>query len=113
VKLFERARHSAQAFSAPSKQIPGFKPNGDRNLIDSVSALAMISIPYHRPHDSTKREQNPHYTRYNGVATVSLTVGASEKGHGLITSLTILYRNLSFSLTIVRTLFALMRTSLC
>jgi hypothetical protein len=66
-------RHSPQAFSAPSKQTQDFKPKGDRSLIASISALSMISIPSFapsasKPHDkAAKREQNPHYTRYNGL----------------------------------------------
>jgi hypothetical protein len=45
---------------------------GDRNLIAFISALSMISIPSFapsasKPHDKdAKREQNSHYTHYNG-----------------------------------------------
>src|SRR5262252_2707292 len=66
-------RHSPQAFSAPSKQTHGLKPKGDRNLIASISALSMISIPSFapsasKPHDKdAKREQNSHYAHYNGL----------------------------------------------
>ena len=55
----------------------GFKPKGDRNLIASISALLMISIPSFapsasKPHDKVaKREQNPHYTHYNGLTSAS------------------------------------------
>jgi hypothetical protein len=42
-------------------------------LIASISALSMILIPSFapsasKPHEkAAKREQNPHYTRYNGL----------------------------------------------
>jgi hypothetical protein len=46
-------------------------------LIASISALLMISIPSFapsasKPHDKVaKREQNPHYTHYNGLRDCS------------------------------------------
>ena len=74
LKLFERVYAPLTAgLLSPIKQTSGFKPKGDRNLTGSISALSMISIPSFapsasRPHDNdAKREQNPHYTRYNGL----------------------------------------------
>src|SRR5712691_1620196 len=65
--------HSRQAFSAPSKQMPGSNPKGDLNSIASISASSTISIPSSepsasKPRDSTlKREQNPRYSHDNGL----------------------------------------------
>jgi hypothetical protein len=69
-----RATHRRSS-KAQSNQTHGFKPKGDRNLIASIRALSMISIPSFgpsasKPHDKdAKREQNPRYTRYNGRTT--------------------------------------------
>src|SRR5229473_7632215 len=65
--------HSRQAFSAPSKQMPGSNPKGDLNSTASISVSSTISIPSSeqsasKPRDSTlKREQNPRYRHDNGL----------------------------------------------
>src|SRR5438045_919026 len=69
--------HSRQAFSAPSKQMPGSNLKGDLNSITSTSASSTISIPSSepsasKPRDPTlKREQNPRYSHDNGLTTSS------------------------------------------
>src|SRR5262249_42964518 len=66
-------RHLRQAFSAPSKQMPGLNPRGDLNSIASISASSTISTPSSelsasKPRDSAlKREQNPRYEHDNGL----------------------------------------------
>src|SRR6266849_2104644 len=65
--------HSLQACSAPSKQMPGSNPKGDRSSIASISASSTISIPSYEPSASKprdfnlKREQNPRYRQHNGL----------------------------------------------
>src|SRR6266851_5931132 len=65
--------HSRQACSAPSKQMPGSNPKGDRSSIASISASSTISIPSSEPSASKprdfnlKREQNPRYRQHNGL----------------------------------------------
>src|SRR6266851_10448666 len=67
--------HSLQACSAPSKQMPGSNPKGDRSSIASISASSTISIPSYEPSASKprdfnlKREQNPRYRQHNGLKT--------------------------------------------
>src|SRR6266436_260743 len=41
--------HSRQAFSVPSKQMPGSNPKGDPNSIASISASSTISTPSSEP----------------------------------------------------------------
>src|SRR5216684_291394 len=70
--------HSRQAFSAPSKQMPGSNPKGDLNSTASISVSSTISIPSSeqsasKPRDSTlKREQNPRYRHDNGLISALL-----------------------------------------
>src|SRR5712671_5734185 len=70
--------HSRQAFSAPSKQMPGSNPKGDLNSTASISVSSTISIPSSeqsasKPRDSTlKREQNPRYRHDNGLSPCGL-----------------------------------------
>src|SRR6266700_8890 len=64
---------SPQAFSAPSKQMPGLNPKGDLNSIVSISASSTISTPSSEPSASKprdnnpKREQNSRYRHNNGL----------------------------------------------
>src|ERR1700687_4784380 len=80
--------HSLQACSAPSKQMPGSNPKGDRSSIASISASSTISIPSYEPSVSKprdfnlKREQNPRYRQHNG-----LTAGIGNAVTELIVSI--------------------------
>jgi hypothetical protein len=63
-------RNLASLEGVPNVEIAA---KGGRNLIASIGALSMISIPSFapsacKPHDKdAKREQNPRYTRNNGL----------------------------------------------
>src|SRR5712671_7457601 len=75
--------HSRQAFSAPSKQMPGSNPKGDLNSTASISVSSTISIPSSeqsasKPRDSTlKREQNPRYRHDNGLILAPSKISSS------------------------------------
>ena len=66
-------RRSPPAYSARSAQIAKSASKSDRNSIASISASSTSSMPsfvpsVSKPHDKdAKREQNPHYGRYNGL----------------------------------------------
>src|SRR5438552_9459375 len=66
-------RRSPPDFSARSAQMPGSISKSDPSSIASISASSMISTPSSAPsvskrHNKTaKREQNPHYSHYNGL----------------------------------------------
>src|SRR5712692_10119943 len=80
--------HSLQACSAPSKQMPGSNPKGDRSSIASISASSTISIPSYEPSASKprdfnlKREQNPRYRQHNGLTLLWLGQPGGGFFHG-------------------------------
>src|SRR5438552_13586651 len=77
-------RRSPPDFSARSAQMPGSISKSDPSSIASISASSMISTPSSAPsvskrHNKTaKREQNPHYSHYNGLNMASGGIGNGE-----------------------------------
>src|SRR5260221_3221045 len=69
--------HSRQAFSVPSRQMPGSNPKNDLNSIASISASSTISITSSGPSVSKppdfalKREQNPRCGHDNGLTVAT------------------------------------------
>src|SRR5260370_40670947 len=68
-------RRSPSASSARSAQIAKSPSKGDRNSIAFISASSTLSMPSFvlspsKLHDKgAKREQNPHYSRYNCLSS--------------------------------------------